>query len=141
MWFAVRSVRIVLSILITLIVGLALTTGIGLAVIGVFNIISVAFVALFVGLGVDFAIQFSVRYRAERHRSVNLDEALRSAGRMVGEPLALAAVRWRVRNAVTTCSCVLRKRVIVRTWPPRTSSRVERSGVERSRVDGGAGTT
>ena len=91
LWFAVRSARIVLSILLTLIVGLALTTGIGLAVVGVFNIISVAFVALFVGLGVDFAIQFSVRYRAERHLSVDLDEALRSTGRMVGVPLALAA--------------------------------------------------
>ena len=35
--------------------------------VGALNMISVAFAVLFVGLGVDFAIQFSVRYRAERH--------------------------------------------------------------------------
>jgi hypothetical protein len=29
-------------------------------------LISIALFVLFVGLGVDFAIQFSVRYRAER---------------------------------------------------------------------------
>ena len=91
LWLAVRSVRIVAAILITLIVGLFLTTGVGLAVVGVFNIISVAFVALFVGLGVDFAIQFSVRYREERHQSADLPAALRSTGRNVGIPLALAA--------------------------------------------------
>ena len=64
LWLAVRSFRIIVCILITLFTGLALTMGLGLAVVGVFNIISIAFVALFVGLGVDFGIQFCVRYRA-----------------------------------------------------------------------------
>ena len=91
LWLAVRSVRIVGAILVTLMVGLCLTTGVGLAVVGVFNIISVAFVALFVGLGVDFAIQFSVRYREERHRTASLPTALQATGRNVGIPLALAA--------------------------------------------------
>ena len=35
--------------------------------VGALNLISVAFAVLFIGLGVDFGIQFSVRYRAERH--------------------------------------------------------------------------
>ena len=35
--------------------------------VGALNMISVAFAVLFVGLGVDFGIQFAVRYRAERH--------------------------------------------------------------------------
>src|SRR5262249_26549863 len=47
---------------------------------------------LFVGLGVDFGIQFSVRYRAERHDYPDLHEALRSAARKAGGPLALAAM-------------------------------------------------
>jgi hopanoid biosynthesis associated RND transporter like protein HpnN len=55
------------------------------------NMISVAFAALFVGLGVDFAIQFSVRYRAERHDIGDLRLALASAARKVGVPLTLAA--------------------------------------------------
>jgi hopanoid biosynthesis associated RND transporter like protein HpnN len=91
LWLAVQSFRIIFSILATLVTGLTLTMGIGLLVVGVFNIISIAFVALFVGLGVDFGIQFSVRYRAERHGGKTLDGALVGAGRGVGTPLALAA--------------------------------------------------
>jgi uncharacterized protein len=91
LWLAVRSIRIIFCILTTLLAGLVLTTGLGLALVHVFNIISIAFIALFVGLGVDFAIQFSVRYRAERHALGDLDTALIGAGRGVGIPLALAA--------------------------------------------------
>ncbi|MEI9930044.1 MAG: MMPL family transporter [Rhizomicrobium sp.] len=91
LWLAVRSFRIILSILVTLFTGLALTMGLGLAAVGVFNIISIAFVALFVGLGVDFGIQYCVRYRAERHAVRDLQSALVRAGHGVGKPLALAA--------------------------------------------------
>ncbi len=91
LWLAVRSFRIIICILATLFTGLSLTMAAGLLMIGVFNIISIAFVALFVGLGVDFAIQFAVRYRAERHGNDDLAGALKQAGRRVGVPLALAA--------------------------------------------------
>ena len=91
LWLALRSFRIIFAILVTLFVGLAITMGVGLKAVGVFNIISIAFIALFVGLGVDFGIQFSVRYRSERHRNDDLMQALASTGRGVGIPLALAA--------------------------------------------------
>ena len=91
LWLALRSFKIILAILATLVVGLALTMGLGLVFIGVFNIISIAFIALFVGLGVDFGIQFSVRYRAERFQYPELAKALCHTGRTVGLPLALAA--------------------------------------------------
>lgn len=91
LWLALRSFKIIFAILVTLFVGLALTMGIGLFLVGVFNIISIAFIALFVGLGVDFGIQFAVRYRHERHYQERLDLALEQAGRGVGIPLALAA--------------------------------------------------
>jgi uncharacterized protein len=42
-------------------------------------------------LGVNFGIQFSVRYRSERHEKSDLRDALRSAARKVGAPLTLAA--------------------------------------------------
>ncbi|HKB95540.1 MAG TPA: MMPL family transporter, partial [Rhizomicrobium sp.] len=67
LWLALKSFKIICAILVTLFVGLAITMGLGLAAVGVFNIISIAFIALFVGLGVDFGIQFAVRYRHERH--------------------------------------------------------------------------
>ena len=43
------------------------------------------------GLGADFAIQFSVRYRDERRTSGELRKALALTGRGVGPPLTLAA--------------------------------------------------
>jgi hopanoid biosynthesis associated RND transporter like protein HpnN len=91
LWFALRSARLIFSVLLTVFVGLTMTTAIGLLAVGAFNLISVAFIALFVGLGVDFGIQFCVRYRAERHESGDLDKALRQTGSGVGAALALAA--------------------------------------------------
>jgi hopanoid biosynthesis associated RND transporter like protein HpnN len=46
---------------------------------------------LFIGLGVDFGIQFSVRYRAERFELDDLHGALHNTGRNVGAQLTLAA--------------------------------------------------
>jgi len=92
LWAAVRSARIVAAILITLFTGLAVTTAIGLAAIGQFNVISVAFIPLFVGIGVDFGIQYSVRYRAERREHRDLEQGLVRAGVMMGPPLTLAAL-------------------------------------------------
>lgn len=91
LWLALRSFKIVVAILLTLFVGLAITMGLGLKAVGVFNIISIAFIALFVGLGVDFSIQFAVRYRSERYLDDHLARALEKTGRGVGVPLGLAA--------------------------------------------------
>ncbi len=55
------------------------------------NLISVAFAVLFIGIAVDFSIQFSVRYRSERYEIDNLAEALRRTARGIGGPLAVAA--------------------------------------------------
>lgn len=92
LWAAVRSAKIVAAILVTLLTGLAITTAIGLAAVGSFNVISVAFIPLFVGIGVDFGIQYSVRYRAERHEKRELIPALTQAGAVMGPPLTLAAL-------------------------------------------------
>jgi uncharacterized protein len=91
LWLALRSWKLIVAVFFSLIVGLAVTAAVGLAMVGAFNLISIAFFVLFVGLGVDFGIQFSVRYRSERHENDNLHEALRSAASKAGAPLALAA--------------------------------------------------
>ena len=91
LWLALRSGRIILAVLISLLVGLALTAAAGLALVGTLNLISVAFAVLFVGIGVDFGIQFSVRYREERYTKTTLPEALESAAAEAGKPLVLAA--------------------------------------------------
>jgi len=90
LWLALRSVRIIFAILLTLVVGLGITAAFGLLAVGPYNPISLAFAVLFIGLGVDFGIQFAVRYRAERHVLNDLRQALVAAGAGVGGSIALA---------------------------------------------------
>jgi uncharacterized protein len=90
LWLALKSARIIVAVFINLFVGLSITAALGLVMVGALNMISVAFAVLFVGLGVDFAIQFSVRYRAERHDVPKLQPALAQAAEKVGVPLTLA---------------------------------------------------
>jgi uncharacterized protein len=90
LWLALRSWKIMAAVFFSLMVGLATTAALGLLMVGSFNLISIAFFVLFVGLGVDFGIQFSVRYRTERHLHPDLLQALRSAATKAGDPLALA---------------------------------------------------
>jgi hopanoid biosynthesis associated RND transporter like protein HpnN len=92
LWLALRSPRIILAVFITLTIGFLVTTAAGLLFVGAFNLLSIAFAVLFVGIGADFAIQFSVRYRAERHDHDDIPAALEAAARKVGLPLALAAM-------------------------------------------------
>jgi uncharacterized protein len=92
LWLALHSLRIILAVAVSLAVGLAITSAVGLLLVGALNLISVAFFILFIGLGVDFGLQFSVRYRAERHDYGDLRAGLRSAARKAGVPLTLAAL-------------------------------------------------
>ncbi|HEY7302461.1 MAG TPA: MMPL family transporter [Xanthobacteraceae bacterium] len=91
LWLALRSPRIIASVLVTIFVGLLISAALGLAMVGSFNPISVAFAVLFVGIGVDFGIQLSVRYRAERYEIDDLRLALANAAKHAGAPLTLAA--------------------------------------------------
>src|SRR5215471_5784954 len=91
LWLALRSKRVVLAVLVSLLVGFAVTAALGLALVGALNPISIAFAVLFVGIGVDFGIQVAVRYRRERHLNGDLQGALGAAASAIGKPLALAA--------------------------------------------------
>ncbi|MGG2383111.1 hypothetical protein, partial [Salmonella enterica] len=63
MFVGARSIRSIAALVITVVAGLLLTSAFGLVVFQRFTLISVAFLPLFVGLGVDFAIQFVMRFR------------------------------------------------------------------------------
>src|SRR6266481_5694397 len=91
LWLALRNARIIVAVLVNLVFGLIYTAAIGLWMVGALNLISVAFAVLFVGLGVDFGIQFCVRYRSERHASRDLEPALVGTARGMATPLLLAA--------------------------------------------------
>ena len=92
LFLALSSTRIFLAIIITLAVGLIACTTFAVGAIGALNPISIAFAVLFVGIAVDFGIQFSVRYRDERYRSGDLAEALRRTASGIGRPMAVAAI-------------------------------------------------
>jgi hopanoid biosynthesis associated RND transporter like protein HpnN len=92
LWLALRWFRIIFAVFVCLVVGLSITAAVGMMMVGTLNLISVYFAVLFVGLGVDFGLQYSVRYRAERHEVDGLYEALLHAGRRAGAPLTLAAL-------------------------------------------------
>ncbi len=85
-----RSPGFVFAILVTLVLGLTWTAAFALFATGPLNLISVAFAVLFVGLAVDFGIQFSFRYQEER-LSADHATALRQTARRVGNALSLAA--------------------------------------------------
>ena len=91
LWLATRSFRMLACILITTIAGLIMTMGVGLAAVGRFNLISVAFIPLFVGLGIDFGIQLMVRFRAERLEKVGVRTAMERAASHIGGSIAVAA--------------------------------------------------
>jgi uncharacterized protein len=91
LWLALRSARIIIAVVIALFIGLSVTAALGLVMVGALNLISVAFAVLFVGLGVDFGLQFSVRYRQERFKEPDLRKAIMAAAERAGVPLTLAA--------------------------------------------------
>jgi len=91
LWLALRSARIIFAVAVSITLGLAMSAAWGLFLVGALNLISLGFFVLFVGLGIDFGIQFSVRYRAERHDCDDLRAALHSTAMKAGGPLALAA--------------------------------------------------
>jgi hopanoid biosynthesis associated RND transporter like protein HpnN len=91
LFLALRSWRLILPILATLVLGLALTISFAAVFIGVINLISVAFMILFIGLAVDFGIQFCVRLRDVRRHVPEFSAALPETARQAGGQIALAA--------------------------------------------------
>ncbi|KYH00628.1 MMPL family transporter [Bradyrhizobium sp. DOA1] len=92
LWLALHSSKIIFAVFVNLFVGLAITTAAGLMMVGSLNLLSIAFAVLFVGLGVDFGIQYSVRYRSERYKHDDLSGALVLAAKRSAVPLSLAAM-------------------------------------------------
>ena len=59
----VRSLKIIVATFTMLVVGISLTAAYAMLTVGEYNTLSVVFVVMFFGLGVDFAIHFSLRYQ------------------------------------------------------------------------------
>jgi predicted RND superfamily exporter protein len=92
LFLAVQTWRLILPILATLGLGLMLTLLFAAVAVGTLNLISVGFGILFVGIAVDFAIQFSVRYRERRFEFPDPAEAMRQNAVRTGDQILVAAV-------------------------------------------------
>jgi hopanoid biosynthesis associated RND transporter like protein HpnN len=102
LFLGLRAPRLIVAIMLTIAVGLVATAAFAAVAVGTLNRLSVAFAVLFIGIGVDFGIQFSMRYRAELHalslsgaafdRARDNPEALRRTAAFVAAPLSIAAL-------------------------------------------------
>ncbi len=91
LFLAVGSLRLILAILVTLVCGLLATLGFAAAAVGTLNPISVGFAVMFLGIAVDFGIQFTTRFRDMRYRSGDVPTAMRRTALGISGPLLLAA--------------------------------------------------
>jgi len=91
-----RSVPLSLIALVNLALGLVITAGFAAVAIGRVNLISVSFVVLYIGLGVNYAVHYLLRYREIiQLEPAGPTAAIRStitAGRFLLYPLTLSAV-------------------------------------------------
>ena len=89
---AMRDWRLLLGTVITLFLGLILTTGFAALAFGRLNLLSIAFVMLYWGMGVDYAIHFCLSYRGARSGGLAHGESLRHGVRETGAPLVGSAL-------------------------------------------------
>ncbi|QDH16836.1 MMPL family transporter [Swingsia samuiensis] len=93
---AVKSIRVILPILLTLISGLIITTGFAAIAVQELNLISISFAILFVGIAVDFAIQYSVRFLGQdfptKTHHLSLQKAITQTGRESGVQILIASL-------------------------------------------------
>ncbi len=92
LFLAVKSWRLVVPIVLTLLLGLISTTGFAALAVGTLNLVSVAFAVLFTGIAVDFSIQFVVRFRQARVYFHALPVALLHTGRRAGAQILVASL-------------------------------------------------
>lgn len=92
LYAALRSVRLVVAAVVTLLAGLIWTAAFAAVGVGHLNMVSIAFSVLFIGLGVDFAIHLGMQYAERRTAGHPHTEALRAAVEEVGPSLVVCAL-------------------------------------------------
>lgn len=91
LFIGLRSPRLIAASLLTLACGLALTAGLAALLVGSLNMISLAFAVLYIGLGVDHAVHFSLYYRGRIRSGAPNRAALEDTIRKIGPALALCS--------------------------------------------------
>ena len=92
LFVALRSLRVILAALLSLVAGLVATGAFATLAIGHLNLLSVAFAVLFIGLGIDFGVHLCMGYQESLARGRDHAAALREASSKVGSSLVLCSV-------------------------------------------------
>jgi len=89
--FGVRSLRIVLGTFLVLLVGAVWTAAWAMLAVGSFNTLSLVFLVMFFGLGVDFCVHYSLRIQ-EAAAHTTAEQTLKSATGSVGGAILLCTL-------------------------------------------------
>ena len=92
LYIGLGSARLVFASLFTLLTGLIWTIGFAVFFIGSLNLISITFVVLFIGLGIDYSIQICLRYKELRFSGLTNPEAILKGVRSVSNALILCSI-------------------------------------------------
>ncbi|RUM38055.1 MAG: hopanoid biosynthesis-associated RND transporter HpnN, partial [Desulfobulbus sp.] len=92
LYLGLGSIRLVFAGLTTLVLGLAWTIAFAILVVGRLNMISVTFVVLFIGLGIDYGIQICLRYQELLAGGCPHRKAIGQAVENTGNTLILCAI-------------------------------------------------
>ncbi|MCB1947451.1 MAG: MMPL family transporter [Burkholderiales bacterium] len=89
---ALRTAGAIITVMLSLVLGLILTAAFATFAVGHLNLISIAFAVLYIGLGVDYAIHFLLRHEEIRRTGAPVIQTLPMAGSDIGRALTICAV-------------------------------------------------
>lgn len=92
LYAGLRSFNLVMSCLVALLSGLVLTAGFAVIGVGRLNLISIAFATLYIGIAIDYGVQYGMRYRELVARGLSGQDALTQTGGHFGEAIVLCAL-------------------------------------------------
>jgi len=93
MLVGVRSIKIIVATFSMLAIGVIWTTAFAILSVGEYNTLSIVFIVMFFGLGVDFALHFSLRYQqAINATHADVATALATSAGSVGRAISLCTL-------------------------------------------------
>jgi len=91
LFMALKSVRMLLAVTLTLVMSLIWTTAFALCATAPLNVISASFAVLFIGMGVDFGIQFGMHCQRQSLRDTCAIAAIRHTAAGQGAAMTVSA--------------------------------------------------
>jgi len=92
LFLALKNARLVLAVTLTLVMSLVWTSAFALFATAPLNLISISFAVLFIGMGVDFGIQFCMRSLHESTDDIKPDVIILRTTKGLGMALGLSAL-------------------------------------------------